>query len=92
MPAAVIGLEIPGGHSIVNQLDSGLKPITPEFFAAARGNSMCTILKYLEDTAGDVIPGLVFPRGYRVYELDADLMPRPKDFSTRLMAIPFVPS
>ena len=62
---------------MVYELDAGLKPITNEFFGAARGNSIRTILKYLEDTAGDVIPGLVFPRGYRVYELDADLMPRP---------------
>ena len=48
----------------------------------------------LEGTVvSDVIPDLEIPRGTPVvYELDADLKPIPNEFSSRLMAIPSVPS
>ena len=50
-------------------------------------------MKYLEDIADDVIPGLEIPIGTPlVYELDADLKPIPNESSSRLMAIPSVPS
>merc|ERR1712086_481865 len=45
-------------------------------FVAAHGNSIRAIVKYLEDIADDVIPGLEIPTGTPlVYELDKDLKP-----------------
>ena len=50
-------------------------------------------MKYVEDIADDVIPGLEIPGGTPlVYELDADLKQIPNEFSSRLMAVPSVPS
>ena len=78
---------------LVYKLEADLKPIPNKFFVAAQGNSIRTILKYFEDTAGDVIPGLKIPVATPlVYELEADLKPIPNKFSSRLMAIPSVPS
>jgi len=49
-------------------------------FVAAHGNSIRAIVKYLEDIPDDVIPGLEIPTGTPlVYELDADLKPKPTD-------------
>ena len=86
-------LEIPRGTPLVYGLEADFKPIPNEFFDAAHGNSIHTIVRYLEDIAGDVILGLEIPRDTSlVYELDADLKPIPNEFSSRLMAIPSVPS
>ena len=49
-------------------------------------------MRYLEDTAGDVIPGLEFPEALQVYEHDADLEPIPGKRASRLRAIPSMPS
>ena len=50
-------------------------------------------LEYWEKVAGEVILGLEIPSGTPlVYEVDADLKPIPNEFSSRLMAIPSVPS
>ena len=50
-------------------------------------------LKDVEDIAGDVMPGLEIPVAIPlVYGLDADLKPIPNKLSSRLMAIPSVPS
>ena len=86
------GLEILIGSPLVYELDADLKPTPNEIFVAAHGNSIRAIVKYLEDIADDVIPGLEIPRYSMVYELDADLKPIPNEFSSRLMAIPSVPS
>ena len=62
-------------------------------FVAAHGNSIRAILKYLKDIAGDVIPGLEIQVAIPlVYGLDAGLKPIPNEYSSRLMAIPSVPS
>ena len=51
------------------------------------------MVEYLEDIAGDVIPGLEIPVATSlVYGLGTDLKPIPNEFSSRLMAIPSVPS
>ena len=46
---------------MVYELDADFTPIPNEFFVAAHGISIRAIVEYLEDTAGDVIPGLEIP-------------------------------
>ena len=59
---------------MVYELDAGLKPIPNEFFVAAHGNSIRAIVKFSEDTAGDVITGLEILSGTPlVYGLESDL-------------------
>ena len=87
------GLEMPSGTTLIYEVDADLKPTPRELFVAAHGNSIRAIIKYFEDSPSDVIPGLEIPIGTpSVYELDADLRPIPNESSSRLMAIPSVPS
>ena len=48
MPAWAIWPGDPRGHSMVYELEAGLKPFPNEFFVAADGNPIRTFLKYLK--------------------------------------------
>merc|ERR1712183_1120286 len=53
---------------------------------AAHGNSIRAIVKYIEDIADDVIPGLEIPTGTPlVYEFDADMNPIPQELAVEPM-------